>query len=162
MISLYSAALDGAEPRLVRADGAGDVIPDHVVWIDLVRPTREEERLVERHLGIGVPTIEEQKDIEPSELLYIEDGARYMTARVICHMQSSYPKLAPVSFILTARGLVTVRYDEPNSFVLFANRASKLTDSYMRYLEKVIRDEWNAPGVPFKMSVRGKGPKNPK
>lgn len=47
-------------------------------------------------------------------------------------------------------------------FVLFANRASKLTDSYMRYLEKVIRDEWHAPGVPFKMSVRGKGPKNAK
>ena len=43
-------------------------------------------------------------------------------------------------------------------FVLFANRASKLTDSYMRYLEKVIRDEWSAPGVPFKMSVRGQGP----
>ncbi len=44
-------------------------------------------------------------------------------------------------------------------FVLFANRAAKLTDSYLRYLEKVIRDEWNAPGVPFRMSVRGKGPK---
>ena len=47
-------------------------------------------------------------------------------------------------------------------FVLFANRAAKLTDSYLRYLEKVIRDEWNAPGVPFKMSVRGKGPKKAK
>lgn len=44
-------------------------------------------------------------------------------------------------------------------FVLFANRASKLTESYTRYLEKVIRDEWPAPGVPFRMSVRGKGPK---
>ena len=47
-------------------------------------------------------------------------------------------------------------------FVLFANRAAKLTDSYLRYLEKVIRDEWNAPGVPFRMSVRGKGPKKAK
>lgn len=47
-------------------------------------------------------------------------------------------------------------------FVLFANRAAKLTDSYLRYLESVIRDEWNAPGVPFKMSVRGKGPKKEK
>ncbi|MFO1483068.1 MAG: ribosome biogenesis GTPase Der [Verrucomicrobiaceae bacterium] len=44
-------------------------------------------------------------------------------------------------------------------FVLFANRASKLTESYTRYLEKVIRDEWPAPGVPFRMSVRGKGPR---
>jgi GTP-binding protein len=41
-------------------------------------------------------------------------------------------------------------------FVLFANRAAKLTDSYLRFLESVIRKEWPAPGVPFKMSVRGK------
>jgi len=47
-------------------------------------------------------------------------------------------------------------------FVLFANRAAKLTDSYLRYLEKVIRDEWPAPAVPFRMSVRGKGPKKAK
>jgi len=44
-------------------------------------------------------------------------------------------------------------------FVLFANRAAKLTDSYLRYLEKVIRDEWPAPAVPFRMSVRGKTPR---
>lgn len=41
-------------------------------------------------------------------------------------------------------------------FVMFANRAAKLTDSYLRYLENVIRKEWPAPGVPFRMSVRGK------
>ena len=44
-------------------------------------------------------------------------------------------------------------------FVLFANRAAKMTDGYLRYLEKVIREEWPAPGVPFRMSVRGKEPK---
>jgi GTP-binding protein len=44
-------------------------------------------------------------------------------------------------------------------FVLFANRAAKLTDSYLRFLESVIRKEWPAPGVPFRMSVRGKQPK---
>jgi GTP-binding protein len=45
-------------------------------------------------------------------------------------------------------------------FVLFANRAAKLTDSYLRHLENVIRTEWPAQGVPFIMSVRGKQPKN--
>ena len=44
-------------------------------------------------------------------------------------------------------------------FVLFANRAAKMTDGYLRYLEKVIREEWPATGVPFRMSVRGKEPK---
>ncbi len=45
-------------------------------------------------------------------------------------------------------------------FVLFANRAAKLTDSYLRHLEHVIRKEWPAPGVPFRMSVRGKPAKS--
>ena len=44
-------------------------------------------------------------------------------------------------------------------FVLFANRAAKLTESYLRHLESVIRSEWPAQGVPFRMSVRGKEPK---
>ena len=48
-----------------------------------------------------------------------------MTARIICDMQTTRPKLAPVSFILTSKALVTVRYDDPKSFALFANRAVK-------------------------------------
>lgn len=47
-------------------------------------------------------------------------------------------------------------------FVLFANRAAKLTDSYLRYLENMIRAEWPAPGVPFNMTVRGKTAKEQK
>jgi GTP-binding protein len=45
-------------------------------------------------------------------------------------------------------------------FVLFANRATKMQDSYLRHLEKVIRAEWPAEGVPFRMSVRGKEAKS--
>lgn len=47
-------------------------------------------------------------------------------------------------------------------FVLFANRAAKMTEGYLRFLESVIRQEWPAPGVPFRMSVRGKQPKSKK
>ncbi len=102
-----------------------DAIPDDAVWIDLVEPTRDEDALVEAHTGISVPTHEDQQDIEPSEILYTENGARYMTTRIICDMQTARPKLAPVSFILTPKALVTVRYDDPKSFSLFANRAVK-------------------------------------
>jgi GTP-binding protein len=44
-------------------------------------------------------------------------------------------------------------------FIFFANRAAKMTEGYLRFLESVIRKEWPAPGVPFRMSVRGKQPK---
>ncbi len=44
-------------------------------------------------------------------------------------------------------------------FVLFANRAAKLTGSYLRYLENVLREEWPAEGLPIRMSIRGKQPR---
>ena len=40
--------------------------------------------------------------------------------------------------------------------VLFANRADKLQESYLRHLEDVIRTGWPAPGLPFFWEVRGK------
>src|SRR3712207_2402494 len=103
----------------------GEPIPRDALWIDLVEPTREEDRLVETHLGIAIPTREEMADIEPSEILYRENNARYMTIRLLCRSDSDQPGLADVSFILTDRALVTVRYDEPRSFTMFAMRAVK-------------------------------------
>jgi magnesium transporter len=104
---------------------AGEPIPEDALWIDLVEPTREEDRLVEKHLGIQIPTREEMADIEPSEILYRENNARYMTARILCSSDTDTPKLVDVSFILTERALVTVRYDEPRSFSMFMTRAVK-------------------------------------
>jgi magnesium transporter len=100
-------------------------LPQNALWIDLIEPTREEDRIVEQHLGIEIPTRDEMQDIEPSSLLYSENSARYMTARILCHSDTSAPKLVPVTFILTEKSLVTVRYDEPRSFQMFANRSVK-------------------------------------
>src|SRR5919205_2814018 len=88
-------------------------------------PSREEDRLVEAHLSIEIPTREEMADIEPSEILYSENNARYMTARVLCSSDTETPKLIDVSFILTEKALVTVRYGEPRSFSMFMSRAMK-------------------------------------
>jgi magnesium transporter len=103
----------------------GMPIPANVLWIDLLEPTRAEDHLVERFLKISVPTREEMQDIEPSEIIYLEDEARYMTARVLCKSDTEAPRLVAVSFILTQQALVTVRYDEPRAFTMFTQRAGK-------------------------------------
>jgi len=103
----------------------GEPLPPDALWIDLVEPTREEDHLVEKHLGIAIPTREEMADIEPSEILYRENDARYMTVRVLCRSDTEQPGLADVSFILTERALVSVRYADPRSFAMFAMRAVK-------------------------------------
>ena len=41
----------------------GEAPPEAAVWIDLVSPTVQEDRLVEALLGIAVPTREEMQEI---------------------------------------------------------------------------------------------------
>ncbi|MCZ8259279.1 MAG: magnesium transporter, partial [Beijerinckiaceae bacterium] len=62
-----------------RALGTGDSVPAEAVWIDMIEPSREEDRRVELALGIDIPTREETRNIEPSEVLYVENGVRYMS-----------------------------------------------------------------------------------
>ncbi|GJE18796.1 magnesium transporter CorA family protein [Methylobacterium marchantiae] len=105
-----------------------DAIPDETVWLDMIRPTREEDLKVEAFMGISVPTREEMKDIEPSELLYVEDGARYMTGRVLSKVsEAEEPGLAGITFILRGNRLVTVRYEEPQAFRMYTQRAGRST-----------------------------------
>ena len=49
---------------------------DEAVWIDLVMPTVQEDKLVEKLLGIAVPTREEMQEIEVSSRLYVENGVQ--------------------------------------------------------------------------------------
>jgi magnesium transporter len=95
------------------------------VWIDLLNPTKEEEREIERMLGLQVPTREEMSEIEVSSRLYQEKSAHFMTATVLYHVDMPDPQAAAITFILTDRRLITVRYAEPRAFQLFLSRAQK-------------------------------------
>ena len=55
-------------------------------------PTIAEDKLVERQLGIAVPTREEMQEIEVTSRLYVENGARYMTATLMCQSDTDTPK----------------------------------------------------------------------
>ncbi|TDR94324.1 magnesium transporter CorA family protein [Enterovirga rhinocerotis] len=100
-------------------------IPPDALWIDLIRPTPAEDRKTEIFLGIEVPTREEQKDIEPSELLYAEHGARYLTTRLLIRADEDDPELSGITFILKGNALVTVRYAEPRAFSMFTQKAGR-------------------------------------
>ena len=93
-------------------------VPESAVWIDLVNPSPAEDKAVERLAGIAIPTREDMQEIEISSRLYMENGARYMTATLMCHSDTDMPRTTPVTFILGDHRLVTVRYDLPKPFAL--------------------------------------------
>jgi magnesium transporter len=103
----------------VTLDAKTDQIPPATCWIDLLRPTREEEKLAEGALGQNIPTREELSEIEPSSRLYERRGALFMTASVLHGIVDFKPDNDAVGFILTGDLLVTVRYVDPKPFVAF-------------------------------------------
>jgi magnesium transporter len=115
----------GTTLERINYDTDGEV-PDGAVWLDLYSPTHAEDKLVERALGIAVPTREEMQEIEVTSRLYVENGARYMTATLMCHSDTDVPRTTAVTFILSGHRLVTVRYDEPKPFAIVGAKLARL------------------------------------
>jgi magnesium transporter len=65
------------------------------------------------------------EEIEISSRLYAEDGAYFMTASLLSGADTEVPKMAPVTFVLSGRRLLTIRYSEPKPFRSFPQRAEK-------------------------------------
>jgi len=103
----------------------GELPPETPVWIDLVNPTVQEDKIVEQIVGIAIPTREEMQEIEVSSRLYVENGGRYMTATLMCQSESANPKTTPVTFILSNHCLCTVRYDSPRPFALVEHKLGR-------------------------------------
>ena len=129
MLTAYLASGGILCPRVM---GEADRVPEGAVWLDLVNPTPAEEQAVEAALGVDVPTRDDLRKIEPSERLYAENGARYMTLSVLCGGATESPFLSPVSFILARGQLVTVRYADPRPFGVFAARLQKMAPEGLR------------------------------
>lgn len=102
-----------------------DALPPNAIWIDMKSPSPGEDKAVEKLVGIVIPTREDMQEIEISSRLYAENGARYMTATLMCAADSHVPRTTPVTFILTDHRLVTVRYDEPRPFALIAAKLAR-------------------------------------
>ena len=122
MITAYVPGAGGLQ-RITLQPGAP--IPENALWLDLLEPSLEEETRVEKALGEEVPTREEMQEIELSSRLYTAGEAAFMTATVLSQTDTPDPKSSAVTFILTRRSLVSLRYTEPRPFIQFANRITR-------------------------------------
>src|SRR5918995_6291354 len=129
MMSFYGLR----QGRLVRLDHtstSGLPAPADVLWIDLFDPSRENERAVERLLGLAVPTREEMVEIEESARLYKDNGSLVMTAVVINGAAEGRPSRTQVTFVLTPTHLVSVRYADPVPFRTFGAKSQRQPEAH--------------------------------
>ena len=120
MLRAYGPGCDG---NIVEAHA--ERIPDGATWIDLEKPTAEEERLVERCIGVNVPTREEMAEIEPSSRLYERNGALYMTISALCGVSGDSPSTTPIGVVFTGDRLVTLRYESPKPVLSFIDHVGR-------------------------------------
>ena len=151
MLRAYGPGCDGSvvDPKLNK-------IPHGATWIDLETPTHEEERLVERCIGLNVPTQEEMAEIEPSSRLYERDGTLYMTISTLWGVSDGTPTTTPIGFVLAGNRLVTIRTHTPKpvrAFVDHVHREPELARDaptvLVRLLDAIIdrlADELEAAG----------------
>jgi magnesium transporter len=127
MLKMYldrSGVLEEAEA------GLGDGRLASATWIDMLDPSKEEELEVQTLLGIDIPGREDMRGIESSSQLYHDGTATVMTVRILRISDRPAPALVPMTFILTAQRLVTLRYDESTAFLISAARAGREAGSF--------------------------------
>jgi magnesium transporter len=117
MLTFYrSRASRGEQP----ADLARGSLPAEAVWIDMLRPEPDEIAFVRRTAGLDIPSIEELSEIESSSRLRSEAGTLYLSAPLVFRADSDQPLATPVGFVLSPERLITVRFEELQSFTNFA------------------------------------------
>jgi magnesium transporter len=111
--------------------GENEPLPEAALWIDLLEPTKHDDKRVEELTQVAIPTREDMKEIEESSRFYVENGAHYMTTPLLHSVDTDQPGLQPITFILCGTRLITVRYCRPKSFLLFEKYATKPGNSFI-------------------------------
>ncbi len=137
MLRTYGPSCDGS---LLEAELHNE-IPPTATWIDLEEPTRAEEQMVERALGIAVPTRDDLSEIEPSSRLYEQNGTLYLTMSTLRGVEDGAPTTEPIGFVLSGTRLVTIRYASPKpvrAFISHVLREPMLAQDALTVLVRLL------------------------
>lgn len=91
------------------------------IWIDIFDPTEKEDKLIEGLLGIDIPDRYEMSEIELSNRLYQSKDAVYVTGSFV----TSEQKTQAITFVLTQKLIITIRYVEFSFFERYLNYNKK-------------------------------------
>ncbi len=97
----------------------------------MVEPTPAEDKQVQDYLGCKIPTRADPDYAEPPEAQYAEEGVRYLHASVLSEAADS-PDVTGVTFVILKSTLVTVRYDESDSFEIYGQKLCRARIAELR------------------------------
>ncbi len=113
------------------------------VWLDLLNPTDTERAAAERLTGLRVPSREDVAEIESSSRVYTEGGVLYLSTPYSYLGSDDRSHITPVGFVLSAKHLLTLRYEALPSFDTYATQFSnagqqRSLDAFVGLAEAII------------------------
>ncbi len=80
--------------------------------------------------------------------------------RWLAGMLEQHPPPAPQGRRIKLRYMTQVK-TRPPAFVVMCSHPDKMPESYVRYLVNGLREDFDMPGTPIRLTLRGQGDKNP-
>jgi magnesium transporter len=108
-------------------------------WIDLLNPDPEEEQFVEKLLDVNIPSSEEMQEISESSRLFEEDGVLYVSCWVLC-FEPVITVNTSVTFVITEKQFVSIRYSDHHAFRIFKSAASRLQKRRFRNSNEALAE----------------------
>ncbi len=129
MIRLFLKDTDGIKIKNVEDLISFDGDKEKVLWIDILLPTDEEIKWVEKHFDIEFPSKQETQEIEISSR-YWEDEESITINAFFLITEKEHVFNETVTFILKGHLLVTVRYRDLRTFREMVKRLLNNPKSY--------------------------------
>ncbi|WP_104019254.1 magnesium transporter CorA family protein [Roseovarius nitratireducens] len=108
----------------LRAVASGDDTQG-AIWTDLEAPDVQMLEHLSARVGVSLPTREDQDEIEQSSRLYLDGGVPVMTVLLPARSEAGEMEVGPVSFVLLAERLITLRHHAPRPFTSFPGKAAR-------------------------------------
>jgi magnesium transporter len=85
-------------------------VPPGVIWFDLLDPTDDEKRRVERALDVRIPSEQDLSEIEVSSRLMLEKNLLYLSSPAVTLNEHGEADLTPIGFVIGPKVIVTIRF----------------------------------------------------
>ena len=139
MIQLLKPGGDSLQAAALQELSASKETLVEAFWIDLLKPDPAEEQLVEKLLDVNIPSSEEMQEISESSRLFQEEGTLYLSCWVLC-FDSVIPVNTSVTFVITKKQFISIRYSDHHAFRIFQSAASRLQKRRFRNSNEALAE----------------------
>jgi magnesium transporter len=120
---IHAFSLTDGHPQRIADTKSRDALAKSL-WIDVLDPTPEDNRLIESATGLSIPTQATVSEIETSSRLSTRNGTLYLNMPLINMVEYGATSVS-VGFVLSEGRLITVRFAPSLIFDLYAERLIK-------------------------------------